>query len=50
MDADGGMVQVWNTGGDLEGICYADPESEFIYLGVEQPDGVYDMMDLLGLR
>ncbi len=40
MNTDGSGIQNWNAGGDLEGICVADPASNFVYLGVENPDSV----------
>ena len=42
MKADGTDVVDWVVGGDLEGITVADPTSDFIYLGVEHPDGVQE--------
>jgi len=35
MNADGTDVSTWTVGGDLEGICIADPDSDFVYVGVE---------------
>ena len=40
MDEEGGEVVVWNPGGDLEGIAVADPASNYLYLGVEDPDSI----------
>jgi len=40
MNADGTGIQNWNVGGDLEGICVADPASNFVYLGIEDPDSI----------
>lgn len=39
-DEDGGNATTWDVGGDLEGITVADPESDLVYLGCENPDGV----------
>ena len=37
MDSEGENVVTWQLGnGDLEGICLADSESDFVYIGVEQ--------------
>jgi hypothetical protein len=38
MDYDGGNIISWSVSGDLEGICVSDPNSDFIYVGVEGPD------------
>lgn len=38
MDYDGMNITTWSVSGDLEGICVADPNSDFIYVGVEGPD------------
>jgi len=40
MNADGTGVHNWSLPGDLEGICVADPGSDFIYVGVERPDSI----------
>jgi len=40
MNADGTGVQNWSLPGDLEGITVADPGSDFIYVGVEDPDSI----------
>ena len=42
MNADGTGVSSWIVGGDLEAITIADPASDFVYLGVENPDGVIE--------
>lgn len=39
MDTNGVLTDSDYAGGDLEGICIADPESDFIYLGIETPVG-----------
>ncbi|UCF03705.1 MAG: hypothetical protein JSV14_08800 [Deltaproteobacteria bacterium] len=37
MDSEGENVVIWQLGNsDLEGICLADSESDFVYIGVEQ--------------
>ena len=40
LNADGTGVHNWSLPGDLEGICVADPGSDFIYVGVENPDSI----------
>lgn len=40
MNRDGSGITNWNVGGDIEGITIADPQSDFVYIGVENPDGV----------
>lgn len=41
MDYDGSNITNWSVSGDLEGICVPDPNSEFIYVGLERPnDGI----------
>jgi hypothetical protein len=42
MNADGTGVSSWTVGGDLEGITIADPASDFVYLGIENPDSVVE--------
>jgi len=38
MDYDGSNVTTWSVYGDLEGVCVSDPNSDFVYVGVERPD------------
>ncbi len=38
MDYDGTNITNWSVSGDLEGICVHDPNSDFIYVGLERPD------------
>jgi hypothetical protein len=40
MNADGTGVTNWSVGGDLEGITVAQPQSSFVYLGIEHPDSI----------
>ena len=40
MSANGTGVTNWSVGGDLEGITAANPQSDFIYLGIENPDSI----------
>jgi len=40
MDENGGAVMTWSPGGDIEGIAVADPENDYIYLGIENPDSI----------
>lgn len=42
MNYDGTNVQNWEIGGDLEGICVADPQSNFIYVGEEEADYIHE--------
>lgn len=42
MDADGNNVQHWSVPGDLEGICIADPATNFVYVANEVPARVYE--------
>ncbi len=40
MDQSGTSPTTWTPGGDLEGIAVADPSSDYLYLGVEDPDSI----------
>lgn len=40
MNADGTDVNSWYPGGDIESITIAQPQSNFIYLGIEHPDSI----------
>ena len=42
LDAAGDNVTTWNVTGDLEAVCVADPESDYVYIGVEQPDSILE--------
>lgn len=42
MEKDGAFFSQAFVGGDLEGVCVADPESDFVYLGRENPDAVIE--------
>jgi hypothetical protein len=42
MDQYGNKVETWSVPADLEGICVADPESDLVYLGVEDPDAIME--------
>ena len=48
LDDDGSNVTTWNVAGDLEGICVADPESDFVYVGVEHPDSILEFNHATG--
>lgn len=48
MNANGSAIQNWNVGGDLEGICVADPASNFVYLGIEDPDSIREFNLITG--
>ena len=49
MNAYGADVQNWSLPGDLEGICIAEPGSDFIYVGVEHPDSIKEFNLTTGL-
>ncbi|MDP6545377.1 MAG: esterase-like activity of phytase family protein [Phycisphaerae bacterium] len=49
MNADGTMVQNWSLSVDLEGVCVADPGSDFVYVGVEHPDSIMEFDLTTGL-
>ena len=40
MDQSGNSPVTWTPGGDLEGIAVADADSDYLYLGVEDPDSI----------
>jgi uncharacterized protein YjiK len=42
MSDEGHSMTHWRVGGDMEGATIAFPQSDFIYLGNENPDGVYE--------
>ncbi len=42
LGSSGQFVRSWSVGSDLEGICVADVDSSFVYLGVEDPDSVLE--------
>ncbi len=42
MNSDGTGVSNWWIPGDLEGITVADPNSPFVYVGVEHPDSILE--------
>jgi hypothetical protein len=44
MEADGSNVEnIFLSDYDLEGICIADSSSNYIYLGIENPDGILEL-------
>jgi hypothetical protein len=43
------MVQNWSLSVDLEGVCVADPGSDFVYVGVEHPDSIMEFDLTTGL-
>ena len=43
MNADGTSVDNWNVSGDLEAISVTDPNSPFVYVGVEHPDSIVEL-------
>ncbi len=48
MDADGNIEKTWKKvskdrqGGDFEALTIVDPQSDYIYVGVENKDGIYE--------
>lgn len=42
MNKDGTEITNWSIGGDLEGITIPDSQSNFVYVGVENPDGIWE--------
>ncbi|MBU0732474.1 SdiA-regulated domain-containing protein [Patescibacteria group bacterium] len=43
MDELGNIIHTWSPGGDMEGIAVADPDSDYIYVGIEHPDAIYEV-------
>ena len=43
MDADGNNKTFWNVGGDLEAVTIVDPNSNYIYVGIEHPDSIKEV-------
>ena len=43
LDGNGNIIHTWSPGGDLEGIAVADIDSDYIYVGVENPDAIYEV-------
>jgi hypothetical protein len=48
MKSDGSSVVNWTVPGDLEGITVANPNSNFVYLGDENPDSVREFNVVTG--
>lgn len=48
LEASGAVKKVWNVAGDLEAVCVADPNSNFVYLGLENPDSVLEFNFVTG--
>jgi len=48
MNANGTGITNWSVPGDLEGVAVADPASNFIYIGVEQPDSIREFNIVTG--
>jgi len=42
MSPDGSVIENWFIGGDLEGLCVANPEKNTIYVAVEVPYRIYE--------
>jgi SdiA-regulated len=49
IEKDGGFYSQTIVGGDLEGITYADPNSNFLYLALENPDSVLEFDVVAGV-
>jgi hypothetical protein len=49
MEANGTNQTTWSPGGDLEGIAVADPDSDLVYLGRENPDAILEFDLMTGL-
>jgi hypothetical protein len=48
MNADGTGVVGWSPGGDIEGITVARPQSDMVYLGIEDPDSIREFNVVTG--
>jgi hypothetical protein len=42
MNTDGSGLVNWSVPGDLEAICVANPQSDYVYIGVEHPDSILE--------
>jgi hypothetical protein len=42
MNTDGSGLVNWSVPGDLEGICVANAQSDYVYIGVEHPDSILE--------
>ncbi len=42
MSSKGTKLTHWEINSDLEAVTVAHPKSDFIYLGIEDPDGIYE--------
>jgi len=42
MDQSGTVSNTWTPGGDLEGIAVANSDTDYLYLGVENPDAIQE--------
>ncbi len=42
LDGNGGNLTTWAPGGDLEAVTVADPASDLLYLGRENPDAILE--------
>jgi peptidase C25-like protein len=40
MDQSGSVITTWTPGSDLEGITIADSDTDYLYLGVEEPETI----------
>jgi len=48
LEADGTLQQVWVIGGDLEGVTVADPSTDILYVGNENPDSILEFNFVTG--
>jgi uncharacterized protein YjiK len=49
IEANGVLVRFWTVAGDLEAVTVADPQSNFIYLGCEDPDSILEFNIVTGV-
>jgi len=43
LDTDGTVLDSWTLGGDLEGVTIPDPETDLVYVGVENPAEILEV-------
>jgi hypothetical protein len=49
LNDDGTAMTTWPVSADLEAVTVADPTGDLIYLGVEDPDSIYEFDIVLGV-
>lgn len=49
MEANGSLVTTWSMPGDCEALALAAPESDFLYIGIENPDSIVEWNLVTGL-